>query len=163
MTFLKDISTSVICELIIIIVFGAISIWWKQAGTIAVRKPIIWGICILVMTSIGFNFYIASRKPSNFKIEDSEIIRNEAYEGKIIFIDGKSFINCKFNHSKLIFLGAKPYSMMGCSLKNCDFLFGEYAQLFIEQMHELYQDPGMKEQAEIVFDAIRHGVFHNKY
>ncbi len=82
-------------------------------------------------------------------------IEGESFGVQRIIVDGKKFINCKFNKTELVFKGESDLSIVGCSLTNVSYTFSGPAERTLKILKTLYKTPEFRPMIDNTFEAIR--------
>jgi hypothetical protein len=115
----------------------------------SVRVPI-WVVAIFVALLI---FYVYSEYQRR-SLELTTVFGKE-FGVERITIDGKHFVQCKFNGTELIFLGEKPFGMTNNTVISQEFKFEGKASFTLHALKALYNDPGTRAIAELYIQGIQ--------
>jgi len=129
--------------------FAASLLFWLFKKIKNIKIPI-WTVPIIIFLT----YIIILASSSNFKSDELEVIAKKKFGTERVILDGKSFINCTFDRTDLIFNGEQLFSIEGCQLRNTRLVFDKYSNLTIQQLHILYKDKdGFSKHAK---DVIQH-------
>jgi len=83
-------------------------------------------------------------------------IRN-TYKNSTVRLDDNEFVECTFDHCRLIYSGTTPVSLVGCHLINVGWEFDGPANNTIQFLRGVYHGMGEggRELVERTFDDIR--------
>ena len=84
-------------------------------------------------------------------------VKGESFGIQRIFIDGKSFVNCNFNGTELVFKGESGGGFNGCSFKDIKLTFDSSAGGTIITLKNLYAVPSLRPFVENAFEQIKSG------
>ena len=84
---------------------------------------------------------------------------NSEFKGTPVRLDYNDFQNCRFENCTMIYGGAGPVSMTGCTFKNVSWAFVDAAQNTLQFMTAMYHGSGEggKELIENIFKLIKQG------
>jgi len=114
----------------------------------SVRVPI-WVIAIFLSFLVFLGYFEYQRRDPNLAT-----VYNKNFGVERIIVDGKEFVDCKFDRSELVFLGTKSFSMIRSKGTNVRFSFEGNSALTITVMQKIYADPGMRRYIEEVIKRI---------
>ena len=133
---LYPIATGIIGSLLASIVTYMIG---KVARFGSITVPI-WIIGIVIFI-IGYFFYLDYKSKS----ADLETVYNKNFGVERVILDGKEFVDCKFDRSELVFLGKKSFRLIRTKQIDTRLSFEEHASLTVTVMKKIYGDPGIRQ------------------
>ena len=80
---------------------------------------------------------------------------NETFGPEALLIDGRIFVNCRFNGTKLIYTGDADVSFNGCVLTNVQFQFQGSADRTLRLLQAFYASDQSRPMVESVLEKIR--------
>jgi len=107
-----------------------------------------WLFCLLVAL---IPTYFAVTSYSN-KIKD---IANKTYGVERVVVDGKHFVNCKFDGTELVFTGKKPMGFSKNTMTNIRIKFEGNAALTTDALIAMYGDDGFRPIIEATLENIK--------
>ena len=100
----------------------------------------IWIIGIVIFI-IVYLFYLDYQSKST----DLETIYNKNFGVERVILDGKKFVDCKFDRSELVYLGKKNFHLIRTTHVNTRLAFEDNAALTVAVMQKMYGDPGIRQ------------------
>jgi hypothetical protein len=87
-----------------------------------------------------------------------EVISEATFGREDVLLDGRTFINCTFNESRLVFRGEAPSRLINNTLIDVNWKLEGPAAATLELLSTLYvQGPELQAAVEQVFDKVRRG------
>jgi hypothetical protein len=80
---------------------------------------------------------------------------NETFGPEPLLVDGRIFVSCRFNGTKLIYTGDADVSFFGCSMTNVSFDFSGAAGRTLKMLQTFYSFEASRPLVEGVMDQIR--------
>ena len=138
--------------------FMTIFLGWKQFYADFLSKSItlpvyVYPILLLFVFALARMFSSTVQKHS----KRLRTIKGESFGAQHVYVDGKRFVNCTFENTKLVFRGEAGSGLEGCSFTNSGFVFEGPAERTAEILASLYAVPGFRPLIENTFEAIKKG------
>jgi len=86
-------------------------------------------------------------------------IKGENFGYQQVRVDGKEFINCKFDQTQIVYSAEQPFNLHGNTFKGLSFVFDGAAFATIEFLTEFYKIPEVRPSIEATLDNIKKGVY----
>ncbi len=98
-----------------------------------------------------------SSDPASPDESDRDTVADREFTGERLVIDGKHFVDCRFETCTLVFKGGTPPHFIRCEFAAPQFVFEEAAKNTVQLMSAIYDgiDPRIIERT---FDVIRDGI-----
>jgi len=97
--------------------------------------------------------------------QPAETIENRSFQNETIRLDGKNFLNCRFENVVLQYSGEGPFSLQGSQFHgHFQFMFDGPAARAVQALSAMYTGFGDRgrETVEMFFDSIRNPAPHSR-
>ena len=79
----------------------------------------------------------------------------ETFGAEPLIADGRIFVNCRFNGTKLVLTGDGEVSFVGCAMNDVRFEFQGSAARTLRMLQTFYANPASRPMVEGIFNQIR--------
>ncbi|MBF8651479.1 hypothetical protein IRZ81_11795 [Pseudomonas putida] len=118
-----------------------------------------WLIILALLLFFGLLSYFASQQSGSATAEniELELIEGKQFGVQRLVLDGKRFVNCKFDGTELIIEGKQGFGLVGNHMKGVRLTMSGAAGTTLQVLNMLYQDPSFRPSVEKTFAQIISG------
>jgi hypothetical protein len=133
---------------------------WEKFYNETLSKTVdisIWLLLLVIFVSVVVYIWRPQKSKVKATEEEFEVIEGQKFGIQQVNLDGRKFINCKFNGTELLFSGENGFHLHGNDLTNIPFSVANHAAQTIVILQSLYKEEGFRQIVEGFIKDIQSG------